>query len=262
MSGVYQYILQLGKRRVAHGSYMGTATLGFAGGPSVAFRLDPEDIEWDFQIITNVIETVGGRVIQVIGSYLNNLAVTGSFGQDHRAAAPDDESWVQAQAFLQLITAMMEYQSQDANQQELMSPPAVFTYPPKNYRFQVYIDSLTDATDPIGSGNSLEMTPGTINQRYSLSLFIVQDASEGLVAAGTSNGVINQQAEAAIAAYMARISAGVGWQFSIYTGVASAAQLPTTQTAPRATTAPVPAGGVLPTPGGAPNPITSITQPL
>jgi hypothetical protein len=194
---------------------MGHATLGFAGGPSIAFRLDPEDIEWDFQIITNVIETVGGRVVQIIGSYLNNLTITGSLGEDH--STPRGESWRQAEAFLKLVGNLMNYQSRDSNQQDKMMPPAIFSYPPKGWRFQCYIDSLTDAT----GSSSLIMTPGTINQRYILSLFIVQDATEGLVVAGTSNGVLNKKAEEAIAAYMARISAGVGWHFSVYTGVAA-----------------------------------------
>lgn len=193
----------------------------------MAFRIDPELIEWDFQVITNVIETVGGRVIQILGSYLNNLTVQGSLGQDHRYA--NGVSWRQAEAFLQLITQMMEFQSRDSNQQNKMSPPAIFTYPPRGYRFQVYIDSLTDAD----GSNSIIMRPGKFNQRYVLSLFIVQDASEGLVQAGTSNGVLNRKAEQAIAAYMARISAGVGWQFSVYTGISSAAQLPVTKTVPK-----------------------------
>lgn len=196
---------------------MGHATLGFTGGPSVAFRLDPEDIEWDFQVITNVIETVGGRVIQVLGSYLNNLTVVGSFGQDH--STPEGESWRQAEAFLKLVGNLMNYQSRDSNQQDKMQPPAIFSYPPRGWRFRCYIDSLTDAN---GNGASLYMTPGTINQRYILSLFIVQDASDSLVTAGTSNGVLNKKAEQAIAAYMARISAGVGWHFSVYTGVSVA----------------------------------------
>ena len=189
----------------------------------MAFRIDPELIEWDFQVITNVIETVGGRVIQILGSYLNNLTVQGSLGQDHRYA--NGVSWRQAEAFLQLITQMMEFQSRDSNQQNKMSPPAIFTYPPRGYRFQVYIDSLTDAD----GNNSIILRPGKFNQRYVLSLFIVQDASEGLVTAGTSNGVLNRKAEQAIAAYMARISAGVGWQFSVYTGVSSAATLSVTK---------------------------------
>lgn len=200
---------------------MGHATLGFASGPSIAFRIDPDSIDWNFQIITNVIETVGGRVVQVIGSYLNNLTIRGSFGQDHSTRR--GESWRQAEAFLNLITLIMEHQSADANQQAKMSPPAIFSYPPKGWRFQCYVDSLTDAN----GSNSIVMTPGTINQQYVLSLFIVQDASESLVVAGTSNGVLSRKAEAAINAYMARISSGIGWTSSVYTGTAVAGSIPT-----------------------------------
>src|SRR5256885_69504 len=110
---------------------MGTATLGFAGGPAVAFRLDPDSIEWDWEINTNVIDTIGGRVVQVLGATLNDLTVTGSFGQDH--STPQGVSWRQAEAFLRLVTQIMEFQSQDATQQDRMQAPAIFTYPPKNW---------------------------------------------------------------------------------------------------------------------------------
>ncbi len=199
---------------------MGKATLGFPGGPAIAFRVDPDSIEWNFEILTNVIETIGGRVIQVIGSYLDDLTITGSFGQDH--STPDGVSWQQAEAFLLLIQAIMEKQSSDANTQQMMHPPAVFTYPPKNYRFNVYVKSFDDADNP---GTSIVMTPGKFNQRWRLVLFIVQDASTALVTAGDSNGVVNKQAEAAIASYMSRISDGIGWVFSQYTGLAGGADL-------------------------------------
>ena len=195
---------------------MGVATLGFPGGPSIAFRIDPDSIAWNFQILTNVQETIGGRVIQIIGSQLDDMSVIGSFGQDHSQKAPFDESWYQAEASLALMQQMMDFQSQDSNQQGKMHPPAVFTYPPKHYRFNVYIKSFDDADQP---GTSIVLTPGKFNQRWRLTFFIVLDASDALIAAGQSNGVINQQSQAAIAAYMARISDGIGWQFSQYTGL-------------------------------------------
>lgn len=192
---------------------MGTATLGYPGGPAIGFRLDPELLSWDWQIITSVQETIGGRVIQVLGAYLNDLTVQGSFGQDHSAGA-NGVSWKQAEAFLELIRQIMDYQAQDANQQNQMHRPAVFTYPPKNWRFNVYVKDLTDAD----GGASIVMTPAKINQRYNLTLFIVSDGSDSLVKAGTSNGVLNQKANDAIAAYMARISDGIGWHYSSYNG--------------------------------------------
>ena len=209
---------------------MGVATLGYPQGPAISFRIDPNNIEWDYQIITNVIETVGGRVVQIIGSYLNNMTVQGDFGQDHSTRY--GESWRQAEQFLGLITQIMEAQSADANQQELMAPPAVFSYPPKGWYFQVYVDSMTDPR----TGNSVMLTPGTFNNQYQLSLFIVSSQSQGLVTAGTIDGVLNQQAEAAINAYMARISEGIGWSSSVYTGTAVAGAVPKTSPAPSSPT--------------------------
>jgi hypothetical protein len=199
---------------------VGKATLGFAGGPAIVFRIDPDAIQWNFEVLTSVTETIGGRVIQVIGSHLDDMVVTGSFGQDH--STPQGESWRQAEAFLAMIQKIMDYQASDATQQLEMHPPAVFTYPPLNWRFNVYVKDLSDADNP---GSSIVLTPGKFNQRYQLTLFIVQDASTKLVQAGESNGIIDKQAQAAINAYMARISDGIGWKFSQYTGLANSTQL-------------------------------------
>lgn len=190
---------------------MAHATLGFPGGPHAVFTVDPENIAWDWQIITNVVETVGGRVVQVLGAYLNDLTVTGSFGQLHE---PGGESWRLADQFLRSITQIMERQSRDSRQQDLMQRGAIFSYPPLNWRFQVYVKALTD---PDG-GNSVILRPGKFNQRYQLTLFIIQRADAGLVKAGSIDGVFNKRAYDAVAAFMARISNGIGWHFSQYNG--------------------------------------------
>lgn len=195
---------------------MGTATLGYPGGPAVAFRLDPEMISWNWSVITNVVDTIGGRVIQVIGAYLDDMTVSGSLGQDHNDAR-HGESWQQANQFLDVITKIMERQSRDSRHQGRMHRPAIFTYPPKNWRFQVYVKALAD---PDG-GSSVVLRPGKFNQRYQLTLFIAQAADSGLVKAGTSDGTFSQKAYDAISAFMARISNGVGWHFSSYNGQAT-----------------------------------------
>lgn len=164
-------------------------------------------------MITNVEETIGGRVIQVLGAYLDDLTVQGSMGQNH-ADPKGGQSWQMAEEFLAVITAIMEAQAADANKNAKMHPPAVFTYPPKNWRFNVYVKSLTD---PDGQ-NSLILTPARVNQRYTLKLFIVQEASTSLVKAGTTNGVFSQKAYDAVSAFMARISDGIGWHFTQYNG--------------------------------------------
>lgn len=193
---------------------MGTATLGYPGGPSVAFRIDPDLIDWNWEVITNVVETIGGRVIQVLGARLDDLTVQGSLGQDHSAKATG-ESWQQAQAFLTTVTAIMEQQASDATTNALMHPPAVFAYPPKGWRWNVYVKALTD---PDG-GNSLVLKPGKANQRYVLTMFIVNESSALTVAGTGETGALAQQSQTAISQFMARISDGVGWTANKYTGI-------------------------------------------
>lgn len=200
---------------------MGTATLGYPNGPSAAFRVDPDLIDWTWSVQTNVIETIGGRVIQVLGARLDDLTVQGSFGQDHSDKATG-QSWQQAQAFLATVTAIMEQQASDASQNSLMHPPAVFTYPPKGWRWNVYVKALTD---PDG-GNSLVLKPGKVNQRYVLTLFIVNESSTLTVAGTGETGALAQQSQTAISQFMARISDGVGWTANKYTGVYAGSLVP------------------------------------
>jgi len=190
------------------------ATLGFPGGPFIAFRVDPESITWNWQVVTNVVETIGGRVIQVIGAYLSDLTIMGSLGQDHSGGPRAAESWQQANEFLYMITRIMERQSVDSRDQAKMNRGAIFTYAPLNWRFQVYVKDLTD---PDGQ-NSVILRPGKFNQRYQLTLFIIPQEDSSLVKAGSVGGVFNQKAYDAIAAFMARISDGIGWHFSQYNG--------------------------------------------
>jgi hypothetical protein len=189
-----------------------------------------------------VIDTIGGRVVQIIGSQLQDMTVTGSFGQDHTTA--QGESWRQAEAFLQLMTKIMNQQSADATSQAAMQTPPVFSYPPRGWRFQVYVKDFSDAGMP---GTSIRMSPGIFNQRWMLTLFIVQDASTTLVKAGESSGVVNQQAAAAIAAYMARISDGFGWSYSQYVsvspqGISQSSPQPAAAPSPSASTGAVATG--------------------
>jgi hypothetical protein len=193
---------------------MATATLGYSGGPSIAFRIDPDLIDWTWSVQTNVVETIGGRVIQILGARLEDLTLQGSLGQD-RSKKSGGESWQEAQDFLATITAIMEKQSADSNQQATMHQPAVFSYPPKGWRWNVYVKSLTD---PDG-GNSIVLTPGKANQRYVLTLFIVNEGAELTPAGSGETGALAQQSQTAITQFMARISDGVGWTANKYTGI-------------------------------------------
>lgn len=192
---------------------MSQASLGFAGGPIAYFRLDPDEVAWNWQMLTSVTPTVGGRVIQVIGATLSDVTIVGSFGQD-RSDSEHGESWVMAETFYEQIRKIMIEQAKDSREQGKMQRPAIFTYSPRNWKFSVYVKDLSD---PDGGG-SITHAVGKFNYRFQLTLFVVEELSDALVKAGTSHGVLSKSRQKSIDEYMARISDGIGWHFSQYNG--------------------------------------------
>jgi hypothetical protein len=204
---------------------MGVASLGFPGGPSIRFRVDPEAIDYNIKVHTSKTDTVGGRVIQVLGSSISDVVIRGSLGESHSHGRDTNGehagvSWKIAVEFFARVQAMQQLQSAGANLPGSAAPytlkPATFVYSPKGLRFQCYIKSVQD---PAGDG-----TAGVVhkvarsNYQYVLNLFPVQEGSMGLVRAGSSNGVLDQARARAIDAYIARISQGIGWKFTAYNG--------------------------------------------
>lgn len=198
---------------------MGQATLGFPGGPGIKFRIDPQAIDWDFRVITSVTNTVGGRVVQVIGATLSDITISGLLGEDLARAKKDDafehdgRSWRLARRFAGRIRQLEEYQGRDSQSYNRMAPPAVFSYPPLDWRFRVYIKDLADP-----DGGSVTMSTPKFSHGYTLTLFVVQEGSDTLTKAGTRNGVIDQARSRAISQYISRISDGIGWEPTKYNG--------------------------------------------
>lgn len=190
----------------------GVASLGFPGGPSVVLRLNPSLIDWRFQIDTNVTETVGGRVVQVLGATLSDLTIKGSFGERRGGQHVDSKTY--SEAFLAKMKEMAAWQSRDAGKHQAMHNPAVFVYPPKNWRFQVYIKDLSD---PDG-GNSITHRPGKFAYDYVLTLMVHADLSDTSQVLGKSNGVLAKKKDAAISSYIERIADGIGWRFTEFNG--------------------------------------------
>lgn len=204
---------------------MGVATLGFDGGPQLAFRIDPSTIDWSYEIHTSVTETVGGRVVQVVGASLSDVTITGSHGED-RTRGPGvggqdhpGASWRLAEAFTAQVRALMVWQSGGSTVPgQLTRSPAVFSYPPAGWRFRVYLKALSDP-----DGGAVTHRVGKSSYGYALTLFVVQDSSDALVTAGSVAGVLDAAKAAAIDAYINRVADGVGWHYSPYNGEASAA---------------------------------------
>ena len=194
---------------------MGVATLGFDNGPSVKFRIDPSDIQWQFQIDTAEIQTLGGRVVQVVGATLGDLIIQGSFGENHKLKGETGQSWRLADAFAARIRQMMEFQSKDNNKTGVITKsPAIFSYPPRDWKFRVNVVSIED---PDGGG-SVQHRTGKFSYDYVLTLFIVEDLSPSTAGVGSSRGVIPVKASDAIDAYLNRISDGIGWKQTEFNG--------------------------------------------
>jgi hypothetical protein len=194
---------------------MGVATLGFKNGPSIRFRIDPQEIQWQFAIETNVTETLGGRVLQVVGATLGNITIRGEFGENRTIKDAKGQSWLLAEAFAAKIKDMMGFQSKNNNTPgKETQNPAIFAYPPRDWRFQVYIVSLDD-TD---GGSSVNYRTGKFSHGYELTLFIVKDLSPSTANAGSSRGVIKTKAAEAINSYMNRITDGIGWKRTEFNG--------------------------------------------
>jgi hypothetical protein len=177
---------------------------------NLAFRLDPTQIHYAWTVDYTVIDTLGGQVIQVLGTTLGDLTISGLFGQNGT-----QQSWQLAESFNQSIRDMMDAQSLPA-QTKTISPvvhqPIRFTFQDgvHNWDFKVMIKGIQDTT---GTG-SVSHATGKSSYGYTLTLFIVQDSSLNL-------------AHIAQDQFVTRFAAGLGWKktgvagVGDYSGVAS-----------------------------------------
>lgn len=202
---------------------MGYASLGWPNGPNLTFRVDPRSVDYQVQVDTNTIETVAGRVVQVLGAHVTDVVVAGDLGEDHSRGSGSPEhpgvGWKLAEEFFSKIQAMMAQQSKDASVVGVRGTlnPATFHYAPLGLRFQCYVKSIID---PDGDGQTaVAHKLARPNYRYILTLFPVMTDSVQLLQAGQSaNGPLDKAKAAAIDAYISRISQGIGWRFTAYNG--------------------------------------------
>lgn len=177
---------------------MGVAQLG-----NYTFRLDPDQIHYAYDIDYAVIDTLGGQVVQVLGSTIGDITIAGSFGQDHKNKL---ESWQLAESFNTAIRSMMDAQTLPT--QGVGHQPIRFTYMDgtHNWDFKVLIKGMSDSD---GQG-SIDHETGKFSYHYTLTLFLVEDSSLTLKKITTD-------------AFISRISNGLGWKASGFNGSASAA---------------------------------------
>jgi hypothetical protein len=171
--------------------------MSFGSLAGVPFDLDPESIAYHFDIKASATNTVGGRVVQVFGTKISDLFVTGSFGLG---------GWEAQQAFLGSMVALMQGQEGSLGPSGFWqeAQPVVFSYPPRGWSFDVFVLSYTQP----GGQSSIILDNEIINPQWTLDLFIVND----------NGGLVTEQ-DTALSSYLNRLANGIGWTPNAYNNV-------------------------------------------
>lgn len=198
---------------------MAVASLG-----GIPFRINPSQVTWEYAADVNIEQTVGGRVVQVLGVTMGDMTIQGLFGHDRQNKT---DSWRLAETFQKQIASLVDQQSALPSMAQLsgqdptpMHPTVRFVYndesearasglPGHNWDFHVYIKALRDSADP---SSGIVHKTGKYSYGYSLTLFIVQDNTGKLT-------------EVAKNSFIDRLSNGLGWKRTTYNGQLSAGEL-------------------------------------
>lgn len=152
------------------------------------FRIDPDSVQGGFRVKTAAIDTQGGRVVQVLGTSMDSLTVTGSFG---RGGFPEQR------AFLARMTGMAIFQNALGDGQQIR-----FQWPDKGWDFSVRLRAYASPNGPM----SVHVAADVQNPKWTLSLYVIDDNNTLKTAAAGADQ------------FIARLSAGIGWRQTIYNG--------------------------------------------
>lgn len=120
----------------------GIATLSFPGAAyALTFRTNPNEVTWDYELITKVEQTYGGRVVQILGVKMDNLVVKVDCGQG---------GWPYAMQVVQYMRDMMVTQRN--------GKPGTFTYTTRNWRLNVFAKSVPFFDTVTETVRELELT--------------------------------------------------------------------------------------------------------
>lgn len=154
---------------------------------------NPDQIRWNFKMKTAETLTVGGKVIQILGTTLGDITVQGAFGNGEHAKG-ETEAWQSQIRFRNQIMAWVQAATDNS-----ASKPLRFTYSPHGWDFQVFVRNFSD----------IEQVVDEPNPKWALTLFPV-DAGSNKIISGIKD------------LYIQRLMEGVGWKQSAYNGPSQA----------------------------------------
>ena len=157
-------------------------------GP-IQLRLNPDSVDFSFNMKVARIPTIGGMVVQIYGIDYSDVTVTGSFGAG---------GWEEQKIFFDNVKALADAQGT----QQLgttMAQPIPFNFPSRDYHWHVFIK---DYSSP--QGTSIVHDNTLINPQYTLTLFVVMDNTN--------------LKKVATDAFIANLSKNFGWTPNQYNG--------------------------------------------
>ena len=167
---------------------MGLATLG-----GIPMHVDPDSVSWTFDMKIVEHKTMGGKVIQVFGTEMGDMTVSGKFGNADRRKG-EDAAW---EAQERMFAQVKAWSKGDAA--TFKPVPLRFLYPSKKWDFKVFIKAFA-ADSGYFEYNNTNTNPG-----WRMTLFVVHDAT-GVVVKGIAD------------IYLSRLMNGVGWHQTKYNG--------------------------------------------
>lgn len=173
--------------------------MGWASLNGVRFRTSPHEIRFDFKMKVKDSKSLGGKVIQILGTTLGDITVSGSFGRGDRAKG-DTAGWEEQDRFREQIKTWTR-----ATEAQRYNQPLRFLFPERNWDFQVFIKAYSSP----GGGPAVTQSNTEINPKWQLTLFVVDDASREVV-----RGIRDL--------YIRRLMEGIGWKQTEYNGPSAA----------------------------------------
>lgn len=154
----------------------------------IAFHSGPSEVRWDYKMIVKDSKTLGGKVIQILGTDLGDMTLTGRFAPDERKG--DREAWEEQMRWRDRIKKWTADVAADPKQ-----TPMRFVYTPRNWDFNVYIKQFSGITHDIR-----EIAP-----EFTITLHVLADGARAVV----------KDIEDL---YIQRLMEGVGWKQTEYNG--------------------------------------------
>jgi hypothetical protein len=160
----------------ANNTHRGIASLYF-NGQTLRFRTNPNEIWWSYTLNTNVEQTYGGRVVQILGTRIEDLVIKIECGNG---------GWAYLTKVVDFLRNMMLEQRKNGGK------TAVFSYTTRRWRMKVYALSVPFQDQVTATTRELEI-------RFK----VVEDLT-------------GQMTQMALSNELARLTDGIGFRKSKY----------------------------------------------